>query len=157
MANQTVYHNAPTGLTVYAYPQAKSLTDWTTHRVQLTEGSGDDVGRYSGAVDDAKGLVWVVFEQAAQPSSWDDQAAVITLPERMADEGTVDGGTATTTVIPVTGLRLTAVGSYVGQYFIQGADWREIVAYDGTEITLDKALPAAPGDGERFLVGGKGC
>lgn len=164
MPNQTVYHNAPTGLTVYAYPQANSLTGWTTHRVQLVEGTGDNIGRYSGAVDDAQGLSWVVFEQAAQPSSWDDQAGVINLPNSqytIMATGTAATASAGATTLTVTGLALDA--SKYAKHFLafadgdnQGAAIEILASSTGTTINLKDGIPAAiAATGARVQIGGR--
>lgn len=91
-----------------------------------------------------------------------DIAALVSANPDLTVAGSVNGATATTTVIPVTGLPLTAAGSYVGMYliFVEGSNkalWREITANTGTAITLGSALPVAPSDTEVFRIGGKGC
>jgi hypothetical protein len=70
-ATHTVYWQAPAGGTYYAYPANQSLADWTTYRVALTGGTGADVGRYSGSLNDAHGMEWLVFNGSSMPTTWD--------------------------------------------------------------------------------------
>ena len=77
MADQTFYWTADTGQTLYVMPLSQSLTNWATYRVQLVELAGDDTGKYWATLDD--GEVWALFVGSAQPSSWADAIATITL------------------------------------------------------------------------------
>jgi len=87
-----------TGLTLYAYPTAQSLADWTTYRVLLTEGTGADAGRYVGSADPANGTSLVLFSGATQPASWADAVVgvgwdlLIAAIKADPQLGTADGG-----------------------------------------------------------------
>lgn len=70
MATHELTLKTTTGRTLYAYPEANSLADWTTHRVALTEASAPNLGRYAFTLDDSKGTLWGIFEGASQPADW---------------------------------------------------------------------------------------
>lgn len=78
-ATHTVYWAAATGGAYYAFPSSQSLDDWTTYRVQLSEGVGANVGRYTGSLDDAHGTSWFLFSGATQPASWGASVGATTL------------------------------------------------------------------------------
>lgn len=60
------------GKVVFAYPLNKSLSDWITYRVQFTEGSGSDAGKYIANIDPLISDEWVVFFNTDQPGSWSE-------------------------------------------------------------------------------------
>lgn len=66
----------PTGATLYAFPVEQSLDDWTTYRVLMIEGTGDDEGKYTASVDPANGYYWYVFVGSSQPE-WEDALPLI--------------------------------------------------------------------------------
>lgn len=68
MATHTVYLNWSTGATIYWYPNAEALTDWTTYRVAATETNSD--GAYVATIPDSGW--YTAFVGASQPSSFDD-------------------------------------------------------------------------------------
>lgn len=99
-ATHTVYYSAASGGTYYAYPIGQSLADWTTYRSQLSPGSSPNASRYSGTLNDAHGLAWVVFSGASQPASWDAAVADIDLqtavmPTTLLSTTTSDTGSGT--------------------------------------------------------------
>lgn len=61
----------PTGATIYVFPSSQSLADWTTYRVLMVEGTGDDAGLYTASVDPANGTEWLAFVGSSQPT-WAD-------------------------------------------------------------------------------------
>lgn len=77
MTTHTATHLASTGGTYYAFPTSQSLADWETYRVQLSEASSPNLGRYQGSLDDTNGSEWVVFAGSTQPSSFGEAIATI--------------------------------------------------------------------------------
>lgn len=176
MATHTATHLAATGKTVYAYPTGQSLTDWTTHRAALTEGTGDNVSRYTGTLNDANGYEWLVFEQALQPASWDLAVASISVAglvqgtiqtldaldtaqdaQHATTQGKVDATQADLDTITGTGVVAINMRGTDGantttppdSIAIQAAAAAAITAYDPptrTEATSDKAEIIAQGD-----------
>jgi len=74
------------GLQIYAFPdrtEGFSIADWTTHRVQLVEGTGANTGIYIGELDETKATLWRVFAGASQPT-WDQSFAYVDLAEQVA-------------------------------------------------------------------------
>lgn len=62
----------PAGAAVFAFPLGRSLADWATYAVEMTEGTGADAGRYLATVSSDAGEQWVAFEGADQPDAWPD-------------------------------------------------------------------------------------
>jgi hypothetical protein len=95
------------GITVYAFPDRASgysLADWTTHRVQLTEGTGANAGHYTGSLDETKSQLWWAFEGSSQPTDWDDQIAYFPLANQTALDvllSRTDAAVTVTVVAPV--------------------------------------------------------
>jgi len=79
MATHIAYYLAATGKTLYAFPVAHSLANWTTYRVELTEAASPNAGRYSGTLDDANGDEWWLFNGSSQPTDWDEAVASVVL------------------------------------------------------------------------------
>lgn len=82
---RTIYHIAATGGTFHAYPLGESLEDWETHAVELVEGEGADVGRYSGTVDDEAGLFWAIFSGETAPEDWSEAVTQVSVSVYQGD------------------------------------------------------------------------
>lgn len=80
-AEYVVYYIGTPAATLYAYPAQQSLTDYATHRVALTEGTGDDTGRYWATLDDADGELWYLFSGGTQPTDWDAALSAVSLSD----------------------------------------------------------------------------
>ncbi len=79
MATKATLITYLTGQTLYWFPASRSLADWTTYRVLAVEASAPNLGKYSATLDsDSADLTedpdapFVLFEGAAQPSSFED-------------------------------------------------------------------------------------
>lgn len=70
---QIIEHTSSSSGPFYAFPlsEAPSFANWSTKRVQLNGSNG----YFSGSVDTANGLIWLVFSGASQPTSFDDWVA----------------------------------------------------------------------------------
>ena len=72
MATRTLYYIGATGQTLYVFPIAQSLTNWTTYRVAMVEGPSQDLSKYIATIDDTNGYDWAIFVGSAQPLNWQE-------------------------------------------------------------------------------------
>lgn len=72
MANVTISMTSETGDVLYAFPDGKSLSDWTTFRVLLTEGGAGNEGRYYATVnsDFSPTQRFLAFRGASEPDNY---------------------------------------------------------------------------------------
>lgn len=77
-AEYVAYYIGTPSATLYAFPAHQSLTDFDTYDVPLTEGTGDDAGRYWATLDSDDGELWYLFNTAT-PTDWDDAISAVSL------------------------------------------------------------------------------
>lgn len=74
------------GQTLYAFPDDQSLAGWATYRVLLTEGTGDNTGRYTANLDSK---LYRIFAGATQPATWASSIGYFALARPSAVVSTV--------------------------------------------------------------------
>lgn len=80
MANFTIEHADVSALTIYAFPSDKSLADWVTYRILLTEQGAPNLGKYLGTINSDNGRTWLIYYGATQPN-YNDFIATWSVPK----------------------------------------------------------------------------
>ncbi len=118
--------------TLYAFPAATALSEWTTKRVLMVE---IVAGYYTASVDESISDLWYLFDGSAQPASYESAKEVFNLNVG----ATTTGSGQFVTTISVTA---TSVAISGGLITIQQSGVIVAWGYSGTNGTVAIALNA---------------